>query len=276
MNVLSFILDHSQTVYKGTKGTFKFKCVVQTRDTKIEQYLMTTWPKLMTMQQYTQQDNLDQYKMIDYIKKNLKPRDIEDVLKISFDRSWWNPIEIRHNIVKCTLTDYRAKIWSQPNVPYLELTGEITFDFTDLIKLYIKEKWMVFKTESGIFAEAPHIEFLKPMPFASIYNGSQTPSKIVLDEIIKQASQSGSEITKLLVTTTKLKSIHSYKKDIKWSMDRKKILIEIKEKIRLLKDKALASPIKYGLMGLAAHEITKNMKPSTKVGLAAALWLTQK
>ena len=275
MTLLSYNLDHTQTTNKGTVATYKFTCVVQTSSKKVEKYVKEKWPKLMTYAEYSAADRLEMFKMKDYLKANITQSDIDEVHELAYARSWFTPFYRNDKITKCVLTEFGAKTWSNPDVPYLELSGTITLDLKDLITFYIKQKWIIFETKSGIMSEAPAISFIKPLPFAMIYNGSSTPFEIILKEIIVQASKQNSDICKLLSKTTKLKNIHSYDKEILWSMDRKKILIKLKNTVRLLKDKALAEPIKYGLMGLAAHEFTKDMKPSTKaaLGLGAYLWL---
>lgn len=274
MEVLSYLIDHSSTTYQKTEVTIKFECVVQTKSKKLEQHLMNTWPKLLTHQQFTHEDNIEHHKMINYIKNNLTQKDIDDIHELSYKRGWWNPFLFQNKQTKCELVNYRAKMWSNPNTPYLEVEGEIKLDFKKLLDFYIKQNWMEFKTDSGLVSEAPYIEIKRSIPFALTYNGSRRPFDIILEEVKRQSNTRNTPINKLLVKTTKLKNIHSYKKDIKWSMDRKKILVELKERLRLLKDKALAEPIKYGLIGLAAHEIGKSLRqPKTKEAKQAQKWL---
>jgi hypothetical protein len=276
MNVITYSIEFGVSTYKGNVGIFPFTCVLQTNSKKIEKACGTQWPKLMTHQQYTTQDNLDKYKMIKYIKDNLTTSDIKDIHKLAYDKGWFTPFEISDNISTCELQEFNCKIWSDPNIPYLELKGLLKLDIVNMLQIYIKKNWITFETDSGILSEKPRIRFNKSLPFIVRYNSSQTPLDLLLKEIIKQANTKNSVIDKFLVSKTKLKNIAEYKKELTWAPDKQSINIEIKEKVRLLKDKALADPIKYGLLGLGVNQLTKDLKPTTKKKLGLAAYLLWK
>lgn len=269
MNIISYTVDFGLSSYQGNVAVFPFSVVMQTNSKKIENYCKTTWPKLMTHQQYTPQDNLDKYKMYKYIKDSLTTADKNDIHKLAYDRQWMTPLEYSNRISECKLTAFGCKLWSDPVTPYLELKGTISIDIIKLFGYYIKKQWFTFETSSGILYESPILKMKKPVPFIVKYTGSRKPYDILLAEVIRQAKHQNSDINRMLVTATKLKHMHEYNKKLAWNTDYSAITVEITEKIRLLKDKALANPIKYGLLGLATYQITKDWKPVTK-GLAAA------
>ena len=273
MNIISYNIDFAQCGYKDTNAIFPFTMIYQTKSLIIEKYCIKSWPILMTYQQYTAQDNLNKFKMVKYIKDNLTASDKIDIHKMVYDKSWMTPLEWNDNNTKCDITEFGCKTWSNPNVPYLELKGIITVNLIDMLSVYIKKNWITFETNSSILSEGPYIKLNKSLPFIIRYNSSQTPFDIILKEVTTQANKSGSMIDKLLVNKTKLKNIHSYDKKISWGLDKTIINIELKEKIRLLKDKALTSPIKYGLLGLGIHHITKDWSTSSKVTAATAGYL---
>lgn len=272
MNIISLNIDTALSKYKGNLATFPFSIVMQTRSQKVEKYCIATWPKLMTHEIYTMEDNLAKFKLYAYIKNHLTASDKKDIHKIFYDRHWMTPLDFNDKGSELQLTEFGCKTWSNPAIPYLELKGTITVDLLKVLNLYIKKKWITFETNKGILSETPFIKMNKDLPFIVRYSSSQTPYDIILKEITKQAGQSNSMITKMFVAKTKLKNIYSYDKKIEWENDKKTITVEIKEKIRLLKDKALADPIKYGLLGLATHKASKNLSTSSKVLAATYLY----
>jgi len=276
MNIISYTIETGLIAYKGNIMTVPFSVVMQTQSQKIEKYCITTWPILMTHQQYSPEDNLLKYKMYAYIKNNLSTSDLNDIHKIAYDRNWMTPFELNDNGSKCELKEYGCKIRSNPNIPYLELKGILSIDLIQMFNIYIKKGWITFESKSGMLSENPYIKIGKNLPYIIKYGGSQTPYDIILNEIIKQSKQKDSAINKLIVTKTKLKNIHDYEKKITWGLEKNIVNIELKEKMRLLKDKALENPIKYGLLGLATHELTKDWKASSKVTAAAATYLYMK
>lgn len=257
MNIISYTIEFAMSTYKGDKAYFPFSIVMQTNSQKIEKECIKQWPKLMTHEQYTPQDNLDKYKLIKYIKDNLTSSDLRDIHQIVHERGWIVPLTFNDDVTECKLEDYGCKLWSNPTVPYLELKGTIILDFKKLLKKYLDKQWITFETKSGILTEKPMIKFTKSLAYILRQAGSQKPYDIILSEIQTQANNANSDITKFLKSKTKLKDIHSYKKEILWGYDKSFLTIELKEKVRLLKDKALANPIKYGLIGLGVHELLK-------------------
>jgi hypothetical protein len=257
MNVISFNIDFGTMSYKGNKAIFPFAVVYQTQSKKIEQYCQKTWPKLMTHEIYTPEDNLQKYKMYSYIKNNLTSSDLNDLHKTIYERNWMSPLDFNDKISTIEITEYGCKTWSDPNIPYLELKGIIIIDMIDMFHCYIKKGWITFENKSGILSENPTIKINKSLPFIIRYNSSQTPFDIILKEVTKQLNTNGSALLKMIHTKIKIKDFAGYKKNITWGLDKSIINIEIKEKIKLLKDKALAEPIKYGLLGLGAHYLLR-------------------
>jgi len=276
MNIISYTIDFALSSIKGHLYIFPFSVVMQTQSLKIERYCKQTWPKLMTHEQYTPEDNLAQYKMIKYIKDSLTSSDLKDIHKIIYDRGWIVPLDFLDNISELALTEYRCKTWSNPTIPYLELKGTITVDLKKILSQYIKKQWITFESKSGLMTEKPVIRFMKTIPFLFVQTGSQKPYEILLKEIQDQANNANSEITKFLKAKTKLKDIHSYKKEILWGYDKSFLTIELKEKIRLLKDKSLANPVKYGLIGLGIHELIKDKPQKATVSQGFLNYLFKK
>ena len=230
---------HMQTV-KNKKVTTPFKIVFQTPSKSIEKRCVEQWPYLMQHQKYSTQQLKELQKMKAYIKNRLSRSDKNYIHKYFYDTKWFEPFRRITNMTSIELTDYNCKIWTDKEVPFLEISGEITLDMRKLFDLYFKRKFLKLETEKTRhkFHDKVMIRFQKPLPLYVTFRGGQEAKKVFANLLREKIdSRRPNDIKKKFEKQFNLKKLETFKKDVEWDR-RGKLVVEINDTMKMLKIKA--------------------------------------
>ena len=257
MKTANFNIEFAQLIIKGNKISFPFSIVMQTKDNAIEKHCIKTWPQLMHDDYIlTPNDKGEKMKMVSYIKKTLlnQSNDMDLIHKFFYDRRWMNPIPFNKKITSITLNKFECKLWSNPEIPYLELKGWITIDLEKLLDGYLRANFITIKQNNKFIRESILIKFTRSLPLLLTYIESVQIKNLILQYFITNTNKQNTFFIKKIEKLTKLTKLHTFRKKIfKWK-NNTEIILEINDLIKLLKKKALR-PVPL----TAAGFITANM-----------------
>ncbi|OQB40857.1 MAG: hypothetical protein BWY04_01176 [candidate division CPR1 bacterium ADurb.Bin160] len=229
------IAYHNQTFRKGIMEV-PFKIVFQTSSKSIEKYCKENYPKLMTYSNYSMQDNVDLQKMRAYIKVNLGT-EINEIHNYFYKNNLLNPFNIKDNLTKIKIDRCDCKINTNPDIPFLELNGIISFDYDKMLKIYSEKKYIkAIKIDKQITKINIKFKITKPYPYILTYRNSLAFKTDFLNLFKNYVNATKTNaVQKLIEKEFNLDGIQNYKKNISWSDNN--ILIEINDVSKLLKIK---------------------------------------
>ena len=260
-NMKDFIINFSQNKDDPFKNTvsYPFKLIFKTNSNVIEKECKKQWPQLMEPHPNSVEDNIDLFKMGQYIKKCLSGNDIKDIHNVFYTQGWMDPCVIDHNITKIELTRFNCRQWNDPQVPFLEIEGVITVDLLKLLSSYVKNKWIAISSEGGIASETILFR-IKPFPLLLRYMAAGFPFAIILGQFQIILQDKNNYLTKEMQRIVRFTSIHTYDKEIQWGYDHQTITCKLNDTLRLLKDKVKRNPTAYGFAAGVVYNIVKNKK----------------
>lgn len=213
-----FNIDFSLYEIKGSIISFPFYMVMQTKDRSIEEHCFKTYPRLMyETTQYDAIDRANQAKMERYIIKNFKESDKQEVHKFFYDKNWMAPLSMSARLTKITFNDFDCKIWTNPQVPFLEIKGQIHFDLNDILDYYIKRNLLSIKRDKKLTKEVVNLRFMRGLPFMLTYMTKNTVNEMIIEYFEnKLNSRQKNYVLDKFVKLTKLKKFGKMKKEITW------------------------------------------------------------
>lgn len=221
----------------------KFKIVFQTGSTVIEKYCKQNYETLLTHKQYSTDEKTKLFEMKKYIKDNLNVNDLNYIHKYFFDKGWFNPFKFNKNFIKIDITDTDAKMWTDKELPYLEIDGLLTLDLKKMFDEYMLYNFHKFEFDikQPITSRTIKFKFARSLPLFLTYKINPQIYSIfvnIFESYIKSKSKNiiKNEIEKLL----KISNIETYKMNINWKFS-DTIEVNINDTIKLLKLKAKES-----------------------------------
>lgn len=263
--VHSFSIDFPLLKIKGFLVTFPFKMVTQTPSKEIETYCMKTWPILLDrMHSYSPEDNLNKIKMRNYIKQNFVKQSVNQKLvhNYFYDNYWFGQLNSLKDFSSLNFIEFDAKIWTDPEIPYLEIKGEITVDLTKILEYYLQKNYIQIIRSNKFVKEELTLRFMVELPKILTYIASEQIRELVVKFFEMNFKKQRSLFNTKLVTLTKLKNIHTYKNKIHW-VNQKEIKVEINDLVKILVKKTMR-PIPLTAAGFIAYKYMKNQKELRK------------
>ena len=254
IKTISFTIEFGKVRNEKLGPVYPFKVVSQTRTKSIERECKKRWPRIMSMQENTIEDNMDLAKMRSYIINSLTTQDKDDIHELLYDRGWLAPFDSNDKITTIKITTSDCKTWSDPEIPYLEIGGEITTSMPALATAFCKRGWIQSKTSGGIASETAELHFMRSVPLLIRYMNAAEPFEILLRDLEKSIRTSGSILANIIAKVTKFKNAHTMKSDVTWGYDKSTIKITYKDTMAIIAAKAKRSPIAYGVAAYAAYK----------------------
>lgn len=239
-SVKDFSIQFHTQLVKNNLITTDFKIVYQTENKMIEKYCMENYPDLMVYSQYTIEQLKRLQYMKSYIKKNLLKTDIQTIENYFYEKHWFDPYKISDGITNIKLINYDCKTWTEPDIPYLEIEGEVTMDLKKMLILCFNKNYVQYiKQKSRVLSESLSFKFIRPFPMYMTFRGGQEAKREILSMITKNVNNIviGDKIRPRVESLLKIKDIHKYKKTLSWKYQ-DEILLEINDAVGLLKKTA--------------------------------------
>lgn len=249
-----------------------FKIVCHSHDMTIETRAKKQWPQFMINQMMTLDDRIEWLKMKSFLKKSLmmSSQTLADIHEYTYTKDWMRPLELSNGMTKIEIDDVDCKQWTDPEIPYLEITGTVIFDMNKMIQHYFDKKFIKIKHSSRFVSDDVWMEFVRPLPLFLMYMESPEIKKYILHYITVNVNKNNSFLDKMLSKETKIKKFYSYKKEIKWSSNNI-LAIKLKDWFKLLKRSISknAVPLTVGSM-IAYNAIHKKKQERMEAALKHA------
>lgn len=262
MIVQNFNIDFNSLVIKKDTATYSFSIVMQTESKEIEKYCFEKWNRLMYVTYIlTPEDKLEQIKMESFIKKKLSTSAIDNknIHKFFYDRSWFTPITQSDNITTIALDDFDCKIWTNPEIPYLQLKGTISIDMNKLLEIYVRKAFITFRHDNKFVSEVIHMQFTRSIPMIMRYFDNPILHQYFVNYVTQKLKTPNNFLLKKLETVCKIKKLHTLKKQVTW--ENNEIKININDLVAILGIKAKRNILPLTLGGFILYDqVQKNKK----------------
>ena len=180
-----FDIDFSLFKVKGDIISFPFYVVIQTTTKGIEEYCRENWPNLLDRTYiHSREDKLRQIKMEKYIKETLlkQKKELDIIHNLFYEKRWFGRFKSSDLLSSIQLHDFDAKTWTNPEIPYLELKGEISINLNKVVDYYFRKNLIKLKRNNKFVKEEIILQFISPLPLLLTYMKSQK----IKDLIVKQ------------------------------------------------------------------------------------------
>lgn len=252
-----FAIDYNNVQVKNLKVTYPFYIVMHTENKELEIDCKQQWPKLMyTATSLSESDKIQLNKMRLYIQRKLKMQhqDLNNIHKMFYERNIMGPLILSQGCSSVDLVHFDCKLWTDPEVPFLELHGEITIDCEKMLDIYIKRSYLQMKTDNKFVRESITIRFVKALPMIMTTVDREVVRKTLLLWFEINCKKSTSVLNKKLETLLKIKQLHTFKKEINWTQPNE-ITIEINDFAKLLGLKTKKNLLPLTVGGFIAYDL---------------------
>jgi len=235
---MDFTISFHNQLIKNYIIETDFEIVFQTSIQSIEKYCKEKYPTLITHKQYSTDELAQLVLMKNYIKKNLNSNDITYIHNYFYEKHWFEPLSYISNITSIKLTDYNCKMWSDPELPYLEIKGIISLDLKKLVDLYLNKKKyydIILPYSQKVVSKVSSIKFNRAFPLYVTYKGGVEFRNQVLN-IVKDyiKNKIPNNIKQVIEKKMKINNIDEYKMEVNWKSS-DEIEININDAMKLLK-----------------------------------------
>jgi hypothetical protein len=216
-----FTIDYNSLIVKGGKVEYPFYIVMQTKDRELERYCIKKWPRLMDITtMYSFADKAEHIKLKSYVQRNflMMSSEVNAIHQMFYERNLFGNFGQSLEFSKITLNDFDCKVWTNPEVPFLQIKGTISIDVNKILEYYIHRGLIGFKVDNKFIKSNIRL-YLEPLPKILIFMESNIIKDMILNFIIKKCNTAGNKISDKLETITKLPKVYSFKKEIQWYND---------------------------------------------------------
>ena len=248
-----FDINFNLPEVKGYTVSYPFYTVMQTESKEIEEYCFKQWNKLMfNTTVYDMNDQANQFRMEAYIKQKLAKTDANNIHKFFYDRNWLTPITFALGFTTISFNDFDCKVWTNPDVPFLQIKGKITIDIEKVLNHYINSSYVSMTRDNKFVRENIHIRFVRSLPLLMTYIFHGQVKDAIFKYLLTNSSKAGSVLAKKLEKLTGIKDLHKIKKKEFKFLGNSEIILEINDLITLLGIKAKKHPLALTAAGFIA------------------------
>lgn len=270
MKVANLNIIFSLQEFKGNIVKTPFKIVYQTSSRKLEKKIKEEYPDLLQATEYSMEQLKRFQKMKLEIRKYLRKStdDLKNIHNYFYQKHWVYPFKLDDKITILNLKGFNAKYWTDTEMPYLELEGELICDLNEIIHYYIKKKYLLSTIDRKFVKYIVTLTFRKPFPMILTYNNFNVVKDILKRNFEKETRKPKGFYTDLLKGITQTKDIHTYQKTVEF-FGNDKIIIKINDYGKILKHTLLDNKGKVILGTLFLNDLLKKQRARKKISAYA-------
>lgn len=232
----------------------KFDIVFQTTSQSIEKYCKKNFESILRHKLYSQAEIQQLFAMRKYIENNLNESDKNYIKNYFFEKGWIAPLKKNTKSISIALDEFDAKMWTDKELPYLEIKGTVKLDMEIMLDEYIKDKFIKIEKpyKQKITQLENTIKFHKSFPLLLTYKGGLKFKQVLLNMVTDRIkSRRTNYIKSELEKNMNIKQIGTFKSEITWTSNTSiKVLVNDSMKLLKLKAKKNILPLTAGYLML--------------------------